>query len=113
MLSQGDLCLTSVLAGFICLSVQRVHAQTILQGFGVHARYLKGAIAHFRHPDFFVYDVAPKSLPGLTTLCKVVLTEEEKLRALFKDTQQISDRARKLSYIPATSYNLLFLLPVY
>lgn len=114
MFSQGDLCLTYVLAGFICLPTQRMHAQAVLQGFGVHAKYLNGAIAYFRHPNFFAY-VTPKSLSGPATLCKAVLTEE-KLRSLLKDAQRISDRAREktsLSYIPATSYDLLFLLLVY
>jgi len=64
---------------------------------------------------FFVF-VAPESLAALTTLCKAALTEAEDLRSLFKGTQQISDRAGErtpLSYIPAISYNSLFLLPVY
>lgn len=63
---------------------------------------------------YFAY-VTPKSLSGPATLCKAVLTEE-KLRSLLKDAQRISDRAREktsLSYIPATSYDLLFLLLVY
>lgn len=75
---------------------------------------MTGAIAHFRHPNLFMH-VAPESLPGLITLCKAVLTEE-KLRSLCRDAQQISDRAGEktlLSYIPATSYDLLVLLPVY